>query len=189
MEINTSLKQKIESFLKKNKIVITLNSDNFILLAGGGSDRSYYRILSNDSSLVLMVSPSDTKEVAAFIDVGRFLFNTGIGVPDIVDVDEEGLLLLLEDMGDDSLYNILGDKKNEVDILGYYKKVLFFLAEMQVRPSLCFLQCKYLKNRSFGYDELRWETDYFKERFLKQFCGLSLQKESILYGQFSSPIF
>ena len=78
MEINESLKQKIELFLKKNKVLISLNTENFILLAGGGSDRSYYRILSNDSSLVLMVSPSDKHEVTAFIDVGKFLFHTGI---------------------------------------------------------------------------------------------------------------
>ncbi len=185
MEINDLLKQKIEPFLKKNNVSISLNSDNFILLAGGGSDRSYYRILSNGRSLVLMVSPSDKQEVAAFIDVGKFLFNTGIGVPEIIDVDEEGLMLLLEDMGDDSLYNILCHKKNEIDIYGYYKKVLLFLAEMQIRPSLCFVQCNYLKNRSFGYEKFRWETDYFRECFLKQFCGLSLPKEVLLEEEFN----
>ena len=113
MEINGLLKKRIESFLKKNKVSISINSDNFILLAGGGSDRSYYRLLSNDKSLVLMVSPSDKKEVTAFVDVGKFLFNTGIGVPEIIDVDEEGLMLLVEDLGDDSLYNILCHKKRE----------------------------------------------------------------------------
>jgi aminoglycoside/choline kinase family phosphotransferase len=185
MEINGLLKQKIESFLKKNHVPISLNSDNFILLAGGGSDRSYYRLLSNESSLVLMVSPSDKKEVTAFIDVGKFLFHTGIGVPEIIDVDEEGLMLLLEDMGDDSLYNILCHKKNEIDICGYYKKVLLFLAEMQIRPFLGLVQCNYLKNRSFGYEEFRWETDYFRERFLKQFCSLSLPKEVLLEEEFN----
>jgi len=185
MEIKGLLKKKIELFLKKNKVIISLNSDNFILLAGGGSDRCYYRILSNDSSLVLMVSPSDKKEVKAFVGVGTFLFHTGIGVPEIIDADEEGLMLLLEDMGDDSLYNILCHKKDEIDVLGYYKKVLLFLAEMQIRPSLGFAQCGYLKNRSFGYEQFRWETDYFKERFLKQFCGLPLPKEVLLEEEFN----
>lgn len=185
MEINGTLKQKIESFLEKNNVLISLNSDNFILLAGGGSDRCYYRILSSDRSLVLMVSPSNKKEVTAFIDVGTFLFQAGIGVPELIDVDEQGLMLLLEDMGDDSLYNILcHQKKEEIDIFVYYKKVLLFLTEMQIRPSLCFVQCDYLKNRSFGYEEFRWETDYFRDRFLKQFCGLSLPKEIVLEEEF-----
>jgi aminoglycoside/choline kinase family phosphotransferase len=185
MEMNESLKKKIEFFLKKNKVSISLNSNNFILLAGGGSDRSYYRMFHESGSLVLMVSPTDKQEVTAFIDVGKFLFNTGIGVPEIIDVDEQGLMLLLEDLGDDSLYNILCHKKNKIDICGYYKKVLLFLAEMQIRPSLSFAQRNYLKNRVFGYEAFRWETDYFRERFLKQFCGLSLQKEVLLEEEFN----
>jgi len=180
MELDEQLKKKISRFLKKNNISPFAKDDDFILLAGGGSDRCYYRILAEDSSFVLMVSPAGKREITAFIDVGKFLFNTGIGVPEMIDVDAEGCMVLLEDLGDNSLYKVLSNAGSEKDVIKYYKKVLMFMAEMQIRPSLSFDRCNYLKHRFFGYEAFRWETDYFIECFVRQFCGMSLTRESAL---------
>ena len=189
MELDEQLKKKISRFLKKNNISPFAKDDDFILLAGGGSDRCYYRILAEDSSFVLMVSPAGKREITAFIDVGKFLFNTGIGVPEIIDVDEEGYMVLLEDLGDDSLYNVLSKAGSEKDVIEYYEKVLLFLAEMQIRPSFSFDRCNYLKHRTFGYESFRWETDYFIECFVRQFCEMAIPKESVLEDELNHLAF
>ncbi len=54
------------------------------------------------------------------------------------------------------------------------------LAELQMQATPRMRTCHYLKNRSFGYEALRWETDYFTECFLKGYCGIEIEQESEL---------
>lgn len=183
--ISDGLKQDIRAFLHKNRLTVSFESGQVSLIAGGGSDRQFYRIHMPGTSCVLMVSPLAKQEIAAFIDVGSFLLSAGIGVPEIIDADPDKKMVLLEDLGDDSLNRRVGLAGNPAQMAADYEKVLVFLAEMQIRPASSLAQSRYLKNRSFGYEALRWETDYFMDCFIKQFCGMPDSHEKNLETEFS----
>lgn len=183
--ISDELKRKIQTFLQKNRVPVSFAADHFARIAGGGSDRCFYRIQAPDTSYILMVFPTAKQEVATFIDVGTFLLAAGIGVPKIFAVDSGKRMVLLEDLGDDSLYRRIRKAGSPAAVAALYQQALVFLAEMQVRTSSCFARSHYLKNRSFGYEALRWETDYFMDCFVEQFCGMPVCHERSLETEFN----
>ncbi len=172
-------RRSINHFLKKEGID-PATGKNMELIAGGGSDRCFYRVASGRNSYVVMTAPSFRYDIRSYVDVGRFLYERGVGVPEILAYDDERQLVLLEDLGDLSLYQALNEAETRGEVVRYYKQVLDRLAEMVVRTSTDMETCDYLKHRSFGYEALRWETDYFIECFLKRFCGVALENEGRL---------
>jgi hypothetical protein len=90
----------------------------------------------------------------------------------------------MEDLGDDSLYALARQAATEEERIGYYRKVLAGLAEMQVKTAADLSFCSYLRGRSFGYEAFRWETDYFTECFLKKFCGFAIENDEDLDREF-----
>jgi len=181
---NHQAKQKIMLFMEQAGVDFDWCDVEMVLLAGGGSDRSFYRVRTPEKSYIVMTDPRSNHEIRAYADVGRFLFENGIGAPEIIACDGEKQLVLLEDLGDSSLYSLLKQAVNGEAVREYYKKVLIFLAEMQMKASPAIETCEYLKHRSFGYEAFRWETDYFRERFIKQFCGIRIEKEGALEDEF-----
>ena len=155
-----------------------------MLLAGGGSLRSFYRIQTAQGPFVVMLAPKDCAEIKAYVDVGRFLRARGIAAPEIVCYDDVRQVVLLEDLGDDSLYSLLNSASSRQEVMGYYSGAAVFLAEMQMKATPHIESCGYLRNRWFGYDALRWETDYFAECFLKRFCRLRIAREDELDEEF-----
>lgn len=180
MHSDHNLKRGIELFLKHSGIELPGGDEAIVLLAEGGSDRRFYRVKTSGGSVVVMADPGIQHETRAYVDVGRFLFANGIGVPEIIAFDDEKQMVLLEDLGDNSLYALLKQAEARHEVTGYYKKVLMFLVEMQMKVTPQIATCSCLKNRMFGYEQFRRETDYFLERFIRQFCGMSIIKEGKL---------
>jgi len=176
MQHDQHLSQRIASLLKYAGIELPGGDEAIVLLAEGGSDRRFYRVKTSGGSVVVMTDPRIQHETRAYVDVGRFLFANGIGVPEIIACDDDKQLVILEDLGDDSLYVLAKQARTREEVLGYYKKVLIFLAEMQIKVTPQIATCSYLKKRVFGYEQFRWEADYFLERFIRQFCGMSVEK-------------
>jgi hypothetical protein len=112
--------------------------------------------------------------------VGAYLHGCEAGVPEIIARDDDGQLVLLEDVGDDSLYAILQRTADRGQVMDLYRQVLTALARLQMKATPQMRTCNYLKNRSFGYEALRWETDYFTECFLRGYCGIDIEQESEL---------
>jgi aminoglycoside/choline kinase family phosphotransferase len=125
-----------------------------------------------------MTAPGFRYELRAFLDVGAYLHGCETGVPEIIARDDDGQLVLLEDVGDDSLYAILQRTADRGQVMDLYRQVLTALARLQMKATPRMRTCNYLKNRSFGYEALRWETDYFTECFLRGYCGIDIEHES-----------
>jgi aminoglycoside/choline kinase family phosphotransferase len=123
-------------------------------------------------------------DIKSYIAVGEFLFKYGLGGPEILSYDEERQIVLLEDLGDVSLYVLLQGAPTRTVALNHYKQVLEFLAEMQMRATRSIQNCQWVQVRSFGYEALRWETDYFTECFLKQFCEMPIAEQAELDREF-----
>ncbi len=142
------------------------------LLAQGGSDKRFYRVRTERGTFVLMTAASFRYELRAFLDVGAYLQGCGVGTPDIISHDEEGQLVILEDLGDESLYALLQKTGGRAEVMGLYRQVLAALARLQMKATPRMRECNYLKNRTFGYEALRWETEYFLECFVRRYCGI-----------------
>lgn len=154
--------------------------DRIALIAGGGSDRCFFRVGCGARSFVVMGAPVYRFDIVASVDVGRLLGRLGVGVPEILACDEAAQLVLLEDLGGCSLLQALQAARERDAVLGLYRSVLPVLADMQVRVTPVMVQSCYLTNRTFGYEALRWETDYFVECFLKRYCRMDIREERML---------
>jgi len=186
MRAEQTFTKKVQQLIIKAGLQLSLQNAELTALTDGGSDRNFYRIKEGAASCVVMASTTPRFDIESYISVGAFLFKHGIGVPQIYAHDDEKQAVLLEDLGDDSLLQLLKKAAGAQEIKRYYEQVLVSLAEMQVKTKKHLHDCGYLLGRSFGYEAFRWETDYFTECFLKRFCGLVIDNDEELDREFHS---
>jgi aminoglycoside/choline kinase family phosphotransferase len=144
------------------------------LLALGGSDRRFYRVVAKKTSCIAMVTPPPGDEQQSWLEINRFLHSCSIAAPDVYATDGTSHIILVEDMGDLSLYNALQAAQDRQSVLELYKRALTFLAEMQVLATPAMQSCSRLRNRHFGYAAFRDETDYFIRSFLQEYCRMDV---------------
>lgn len=107
-------------------------------LFGDASGRSYFRIHFENTSVIMMkvadIKPGEFGRGDSFFDfiaIRGFLADQGINVPAIYSIIPEQKALLLEDLGDTTLFKLIeGDKKNKVK---YIQDAADLLAETQTR--------------------------------------------------------
>ncbi len=99
-------------------------------LHGDGSARRFYRVRGEARGYVLLEGP-DPAENAAYVRVARHLEARGIRVPEVHGVAEARGWVLLEDLGDRSLFAALREPAADREAL--YGPVLDLLARAQVR--------------------------------------------------------
>jgi len=172
MNIPADMEKRILSFLDRAGFTVQGSAVDVALLAQGGSDRMFYRVKLRDRAGVVMHDPREKHEIEEYTAVGTFLFKQRIGVPEIIACDRENSLVLMEDLGDVSLYSLLNQGCSRAAVMDYYRSALQFLAEMHIKATPLMHACSAVK--AFGYEDLLWETGYFLERFVEQLCGLSI---------------
>ncbi len=101
-------------------------------LAGDGSSRRFFRIRTGQGSRVLLVGP-DPRENAAYVRIARHLGVRGVRVPEVLGFDPTRGWILVEDLGDRSLFGAL--REPGADRVGLYGPVLDLLVRMQVAGS------------------------------------------------------
>lgn len=152
-------------------------------LAGDGSDRTWYRLLSDECSLILSDHGIQTQalaEVDSFIAIGRHLLKQGINVPEIYLHDRFSGMVFLEDLGDTLLYDRLQEEPDEKEILRIYQAAIETMIRMSVTgardfdPAVCY--------QSPQYDQdliLEKECCYFVKAFLRGCLQLSVDAQSL----------
>jgi hypothetical protein len=153
-------------------------------ISGGGSDRSFYRIKGRNRSVVLMVSPAEDGGFRDYLDIAQFLKRIGVGVPEIYFANLQKNFLLMEDVGDESLYLKFQKGISEEEAMFWYRKVIETLAHMQVEGGKKWKDCPPLHHRKFDYHALRWETEYFQKYFLEKYCRVSIPEKERLEQEF-----
>ena len=146
-------------------------------LAGDGSDRRFFR-LPGEPGAVLLYHPHPpgtgiTENDATFY-IGRHLRARGVPVPEIFEYCREEGWLLLEDVGDLSLWQALKDAPPE-EVRVWYRQALEILVHQQLEgaqgfdPAWCFdtpaVTREFLLAR---------ECRYFLQAFLQGFLGLTV---------------
>lgn len=162
MTIPSSLQQLYKKWAGEAPLSITL-------LPASGSYRSYYRMTSSGASVLGAVN-YDVSENIAFIEFSRFFESQGLRVPKIFAVDEKKECYLLEDLGNQTLFDLLTTERHSLEIpdqiASFYKESLKHLIQFQLKGrdidfSLCYPRA------SFDKQSMMWDLHYFKYYFLK----------------------
>lgn len=138
-------------------------------MPGGASTRRYLRVRTPEASLVAMFVPdARPEEITAgavsarwpFLEVHELLHGRGVRVPGVVAEACEQGLLLLEDLGDETLAAFLErapSRRAEI-----YRVAVTDLARAQ-RALAALPEGSVIATRAFDETLLRWELDHFRE--------------------------
>lgn len=137
-----------------------------VLIGLGGSDRSYFRVQKGGMTAVMMECKRDDPDYERHLVYTKFFHSHDIPVPQLLGTDEQGRRALFEDLGDLSLHSYLRFPHDPDVVDAQYRRVLDILVKLHGRASEHVDDCPLVASRIFDYDHLRWETNYFLERFV-----------------------
>ncbi|HRJ86241.1 MAG TPA: phosphotransferase [Ignavibacteria bacterium] len=166
LELKTHYSNLLELHLKwrGNKI------DKYEQLLSHGSDRLIVRLYADDGTTSIGIVNRHTEENRAFISFGDHFIALGLNVPRIHIVSAAEDSYILDDLGNDTLLScVLNADEFNTEVIALYKKVIDELPKFQVTAntgldySLCY------QYGEFGRDNIEYDLDYFKQRFLKNF--------------------
>jgi len=121
---------------------------------------------------VAMVCPPEDEEVGRFISVAGFLGEIDLGSPDLLSVSAKDHTVLMEDLGGDSLYSLVQNQGfGSESVTTAYRQTVDRLNEIQAATDQAMTECSEAVDRQLDYESLRWETDYFRDRFLVGHLG------------------
>ena len=150
-------------------------------LAKSGSDRKYFRILSENHS-ALGVSNQDARENLAFLEFSKHFLSKGIHVPKIYKEDISRDIYLIEDLGDETLFAYLtSEKKKGVftdELRSVYNKVLKELPKLQIEASKGLDYSICYPRSDFDKQSMMWDLNYFKYYFLK-LAGIAFDEQAL----------
>jgi aminoglycoside/choline kinase family phosphotransferase/choline kinase len=156
------------------------------LLVEQGSDRKFFRMPAGEKSYVLMFSPPEDPDNRRYIEIGKFLGERELGSPQIIASTDDAAAALLEDLGDDRLFDLVRDEQNATRLESLYSRVVSFGARLAVRGTADLAQCPAANSRALDYEQLRWETDYFRENFLERMLGFGREDTAPLDAEFDA---
>jgi aminoglycoside/choline kinase family phosphotransferase len=139
----------------------------------GGSDRRFFRCRKNNKTYIIIRD----NNIENYVRLQKHLLKKNVGVPRLYRIDRKMNLALVEDLGKNTLYKLVTEKKK--NIVPLYQRAIRELIKLQVDG---------FKNVPitvhYDYKHIRWEQEYFKEFFLSQYCNLSNKKLRTLDSDF-----
>jgi aminoglycoside/choline kinase family phosphotransferase len=140
-----------------------------LALGANGSSRRYYRLIGDRTAIGCV--NDDIRENEAFFAYTHHLHAKGLPVPELYIVDDDRRCYLQQDLGDQTLYGLLLDKKwqgggFDAEMLALYKKALADLAAIQQGGADMDFSVAYPRS-DFDRQSILWDLNYFKYHFLK----------------------
>ena len=154
-------------------------------LPTSGSNRKYYRLQSNNISLI-GVHGESVDENRAFICLARHFLGRGLNVPEVLAVSDDEMFYIQQDLGDTILFDTIKGGRltgvfshQEKELL---HKTIYSLADFQIKGAqeLDFSICYPLSE--FNLRSVMWDLNYFKYSFLKT-TGMDF-REDLLENDF-----
>ncbi|MBN2369495.1 MAG: phosphotransferase, partial [Vicinamibacteria bacterium] len=145
-------------------------------LTNDASTRRYFRIIDGVERAIAAVysEPFDAHEMP-FFSVRDLLASCGLAVPDIREFDGARGVMLLEDLGDETLQALVSSQ-DMTRASALYDEALDDLVRLQreaaiaVKSASCF-------QVAFDVEKLSWELHYFEKHFLEGLLGRDLSTE------------
>ena len=153
-------------------------------LAGDGSDRTWYRVVCQDDSVIAADHGIDFSEgmrqVDAFVRIGRHLKESGVRVPSILNHDPFSGIVIVEDLGDTHLENVIRGCRNEDTILEQYLRVCEGLLDFSILGADQFQADWSFETPSYSEEMiLDKECRYFIDSFVNGYLDLDVSFESL----------
>src|SRR4030095_6893903 len=150
-------------------------------LTAHGSDRFIIRLRSETGSSCIGIINNNINENKAFISFGMHFKTCGLNVPEIYAVSDDLSSYLLEDLGDETLLDKIRSGSDEFDQekKSLYEKVITELPKFQLTAgkdidyTLCY------QYSEFGGENIDYDINYFKERYLKVFYEGILDEKAL----------
>jgi aminoglycoside/choline kinase family phosphotransferase len=144
---------------------------SIVALPVSGSYRHYYRI-TGKLNTAMGVYNNDLRENLAFLSFTKSFHFAGFPVPDIYSVDPGNLAYLLKDLGDATLFGLIGENRKAAQdfpsgTLEIYREVIHWLPQFQVRGASLIDYGKCYPRAAFDLQSMMWDLNYFKYYFLK----------------------
>ncbi|MGE4232321.1 MAG: aminoglycoside phosphotransferase family protein [Bacteriovoracia bacterium] len=135
-------------------------------LPGDASSRLYFRIRTKTNSFIVMKMQAfiEQGEHLPFIQVQRHLHRLGVNVPQIIDTDEKNGIILLSDLGDETLLNRLQNVSKPRDQLVWFKRAIDLLLNMQLRATEHSAPID-AYGQYFDEEKLMWEVGFTLAHF------------------------
>jgi len=136
-----------------------------------GSNRIYYRLIGDTRSAIGAYNPDD-KENQTFIYMSRFFKNERIQVPGILAEDLTDNIYLLEDLGDQTLFDLIRQHQPHPErdpvVREKVREVMRELARIQVMAGrkMDFSRC--YPYQQFDEKAILYDLNYFREQFADQ---------------------
>jgi NDP-sugar pyrophosphorylase family protein len=153
-------------------------------IQGDGSDRIWYRVSSDNSSIIVVDHgirrEEEIAEVDAFVNIGKHLFNNQLPVPEIFLDDTFSGLVFLEDLGSTHLQDIVVKTKKDKDIVSHYQAIIRLIGDFSISGAKTF-------NTSWTYQSTHYDKDlilekefkYFVEAFLQNYLGMDVRFDDL----------
>ena len=154
---NLELKKYFNSKVKNSKFTISE-------IKGDASKRRYYRAAAVNKSLIIMDSSLEKRNFNNFIKYTKLFKNNNVKVPNIISEDTDKKILIIEDLGNNLIY----DKTNKNNFEKIYKSAIKNILSIQKIKN---------KNISFYKKEKYFsESSLFIEWVIKRFINLNISK-------------
>jgi aminoglycoside/choline kinase family phosphotransferase len=154
---------------------------NEIELSASGSNRKYFR-LQGEKSTLIGVEGTSVEENRAFIAMSKHFHQQGLPVPQVLAVSADSKFYLQDDLGDTLLFDyIAGGRKtgvfaeSEKEML---RKTMRKLPAIQVLGAKGFDFSVCYPQPEFNERSILWDLNYFKYCFLKS-TGLEFQENRL----------
>jgi N-acetylmuramate 1-kinase len=162
------------------------------LITMGGSNRAYYRLQAENFSFILL-EDKNRKELEDYVLINSFYESNGVPVPKILAGSVDENRIIVQDVGNDSLYSTVhrmlreekreekNEEKNEEkkeEIIKLYERVIKKLIKIQKIPRS--RTPDFIIKRRFDFRHYRWETDYFREKCCGDYFNIPAIKDTKL---------
>lgn len=145
-------------------------------LSGDASTRRYFRLLDGSTTQVLSLYPEGfDADRLPFVVMRGLMAAWGLPTPAILDRDGPRGILVLEDLGNETLQDALREAAPD-EREAFYAEALDQLATLQQEAQKgpakapCF-------QVAFDIEKLSWELHYFEKHFLESYRGSNLSVE------------
>ena len=141
-----------------------------LAIGAHGSKRRYFRLKGLKHNCIAAFN-DDRRENDAFLYYSAFFKQKNLPVPEIYAVGNDHLTYLQQDLGDQTLFNYIYDKKRsgggfDVEAINLYRRVIEDLIRFQTECRDIDFDKAYPRS-AFDEQSIQWDLNYFKYYFLK----------------------